>query len=120
MRGTSATTASASTAPTAATATIAATISTAVSTIEIAACTAALIWAVVEAGRGIVLGRVVLRSKILRRGFVRIGLALIIELFSMFCDARSSIFVSGVNFLDVRANFLIFRICLAVIARRGG
>jgi len=120
LRRASATTASASTAPTAAAATIAATVSTAVSaTIEIAA-SGALIRTVVEASRGIVLGWVVLWSKILRRRFVRIGLALIIELFGMFCDARSSIFVCGVNFRDVRANFLIFRICLAVFARRSG
>jgi hypothetical protein len=113
---TTATTASASAAPTASAATIAATVSTA---IEIAtAATPALIRAIVEARRGIVLGRVVLRSKILRRRFVRIGLALIVELFGMFGNTRNSVFASGVDFFDVRANLLILWICVTVFAWR--
>lgn len=111
-----ATTASASAAPTASAATIAATVSTA---IEIAtAATPALIRAIVEARRGIVLGRVVLRSKILRRRFVRIGLALIVELFGIFGNTRNSVFASGVDFFDVRANLLILWICVTVFAWR--
>jgi len=77
---------------------------------EIAAPAIALIRTVVEPGRGIVLRRVVLRTEILRRRLVRIGLTLVLKLLHVFGNAWLNVFARGVNFLNVRANFVIFRI----------
>ena len=84
---------------------------------EIAATAVALIRTVVEPGRGTVLGRVVLRAKILWRRFVRIGLALVLKLLHVFGDARLNVFARGVNLFDMRANFVIFRIGMLAYGR---
>jgi len=85
---------------------------------EIAAAAAALIRTIVEPGRGIVLGWVVLRTEILRRRFVRIGLALVLKLLHVFGDARLNVFGRGVNLFDVRTNFVIFRVGVLACGRR--
>src|SRR5262249_59912560 len=77
---------------------------------EMPATAVALIRAVVEPRRGIVLGWVVLRAKILWRRFVRIGLALVLKLIHVFCNAWLNVFARGVNLFDMRANFVIFRV----------
>jgi hypothetical protein len=81
---------------------------------EIAASTAALIRPVIKAGRRIVLRRVVLRRKILGRRFIRIGLALVVKLLGALGKARLNVLTTRMNFFDMRANLVIFRIGVAV------
>jgi hypothetical protein len=109
---------SAPAAPTSAAPTAAPTaITTSIAAIEITAATVTVVRTVVKSWRGIVLGRVVLRRKVLRRRFVRIGLTLILELLRAFRYARLNVFARCVNFLDVRANFSIFRVGMPVSVR---
>jgi hypothetical protein len=114
-----ATTAATPTAETSAAA-IAATVSAAITAIEVAATRAALRRTGGVTGRRLELRRVVLRREILRRRFVRIGLALIVKLFRVLGVALPGILAGRVNFFDVRADVVIFRVRVFVVVRNYG
>jgi hypothetical protein len=120
--GTPAATAATSAAETSAAA-IAATVSATISTaIEVAAATATatLRRPAAVTRRRLVLRRVVLWREILRRRFIRIGLAFIVKLLGVLGVAWRGVFAGRVNFFDVRADFVIFRVRVFVVVRNYG
>ena len=60
---------------------------------------------------------IVLRSEILRRGFVRIRLALVVEHFRGIALGFFRFIRRRMNFFDVGANLVIFGVSVFVLAR---